>query len=311
MGIKFFEYNNDGLMDLFVSDMHSDMTPTQMKLQQGFKRGVEKAKSEAYCGIDWTEEFMQGSSNNIFGNAFFQNVGNGKFAEVSDEINAETFWPWGVSVGDLNADGYPDMFITSGMGYPFQYFINSVLLNEQGHRFFDSEFVVGVEPRPPGKLTVPYFTLDASGADKNHPLSKGFTGNVLVSGVASSRSSAIFDVNNDGALDIVVNELLDYPQVLISNLSQKKTIHYAKVKLIGTKSNRDGLGAVVKVVTGPQTQTQPNDGKSGYLSQSSMPLYFGLGEATAIDRIEVKWPSGRQQTVTAPEINKVIEITEP
>ena len=68
----------------------------------------------------------------------------------------ETFWPWGPSVGDLNADGYDDVFVTAGMGYPLRYSINSVLLNEGGRRFFDAEFLVNVEPRK--QLTKEYFT---------------------------------------------------------------------------------------------------------------------------------------------------------
>ena len=77
-----------------------------------------------------------------------------------------------------------------------------------------------------------------------------------------------------------------------------KPIHYLKLKLVGTVSNRDGLGAMVKVQCGPKTYTRFHDGKSGYLSQSSMPLYFGLDAATKIDRIEVLWASGKKQLLT-------------
>jgi enediyne biosynthesis protein E4 len=86
--------------------------------------------------------------------------------------------------------------------------------------------------------------------------------------------------------------------VLVSNLAEKRAIHWLKVTLAGTASNRDGLGATVKVYAGGKTFTQYHDGKSGYLSQSSLPLYFGLGDAATADRVEVTWPSGRQQTAT-------------
>ena len=85
---------------------------------------------------------------------------------------------------------------------------------------------------------------------------------------------------------------------LISNLSEKKTIHFLKLRLIGTTSNRDGLGATVKVRAGDQTFTRYHDGKSGYLSQSALPLYFGLGTAERINGVEVLWPSGTRQEVT-------------
>ena len=80
---------------------------------------------------------------------------------MSDEIAAENYWPWGISVGDLNADGYDDVFVASSMNYPFRYGVNSVLLNDRGKRFLDSEFVLGVEPRR-GRLAKPWFDLDCS-----------------------------------------------------------------------------------------------------------------------------------------------------
>jgi len=311
MGVKFFDYNNDGLIDLFVTDMHSDMTSLQIDLQKRLRPGLEKAKSETFCAIEWTEAYLQGSSNNIFGNAFYQNLGGGKFVEVSDQIGVETFWPWGVSVGDLNADGYEDMFITAGMGYPFNYYVNSVLLNDLGKNFFDAEFVVGIEPRLGGETEVDYFKLDTEGADKNHPISRGHHGVITIEGSASSRSSATFDLDNDGDLDIVTNELLDKPQVFVSNLSEKRKVNFIKLKLRGTKSNRDGLGATVKLFSGSGTQVRYHDGKSGYLSQSSLPLYFGLGDAIRVDRIEIHWPSGTTQLLKDVDANQTLNVQEP
>jgi hypothetical protein len=312
MGVKFFDFNNDGRLDLYVTDMHSDMTGQQTALQRNFSRGIEKAKSEAFCTFEWTEEYLQGSSNNIFGNAFYQNLGNGRFAEVSDVINAETFWPWGISVADFNADGFPDVFTSSGMGFPYGYAMNSVLLNEAGQRFFDAEFLVGVEPRAGGRVTLEYFTLDCAGEDRNHPFCQGQTGRISVHGTASSRSSVAFDVDGDGDLDLLTNELTDQPQVFLSNLTEKRKVNFLQVKLTGAKSNRDGLGALVKVQAGGLTQTQQHDGKSGYLSQSSLPLYFGLGDATKVDRVEVRWPAGKTQVVTANiQPNATLSLVEP
>ena len=96
--------------------------------------------------------------------------------EVSDELNTETYWPWGVSVGDLNADGFDDIFVTAGMLISFRYSINSVLLNDAGQKFFDAEFLVGVEPRSAQNVFRDQFTLDCDGADKDNPLSRGHTG---------------------------------------------------------------------------------------------------------------------------------------
>ena len=84
-----------------------------------------------------------------------------------------------------------------------------------------------------------------------------------------------------------------------------------QIKLEGRQSNRDGLGALVRVVAGQRVVTKPHDGKSGYLSQSSMPLFFGLGAAEKVDRIEVDWPSGGRQVVTEDiELDGLVVIKE-
>ena len=121
----------------------------------------------------------------------------------------------------------------------------------------------------------------------------------------------IFDLDGDGDLDIVTNDFNDHPQVLISDLAQRRKIHYLKIDLVGRKSNRNGLGAWVRVTAGGKTYTQYNDGKSGYLSQSILPLYFGLGSAAAVEKIEVDWPSGKKQVVTSGiKANSRMKITE-
>lgn len=313
MGIKFFDFNQDGRMDLFLTDMHSDMSPLQTRVgRRNFSLDFEKSKSEPWCGAEWNPAERAAATNSlIYGNAFYLNQGGGRFSEISDKIGAETYWPWGMSVGDLNADGYEDAFITAGMGYPFRYGMNSLLLNDRGQRFLDSEYVLNIEPRPGLVTDEDYFTLDCSGEDKDHPLCYHKKGLVPVRGALSSRSSIITDLDDDGALDIVVGEFNDRPQILMSNLAKKKAIHYLKIKLVGTKSNRDGLGATVRVKAGGKTYSQYYDGKSGYLSQSLLPLYFGLGEATKVDSIEIKWPSGTMQTVTTDlGINRQMVIKE-
>jgi len=305
MGIKFFDYDNDGRVDLLVTDMHSDMS-------HEVAPESEKLKST----VTWSDSYIAGKrSDFIFGNALYHQLPDGKFEEVSDKMGVETYWPWGVSVGDLNADGWDDIFVSSGMSFPYRYGINSLLLNNRGEEFLDSEFIVGIEPRK--NLYTPWFEIDCShDADAMEGVNKGVcagqSGKVTAMSPRSSRSSVIFDLDNDGALDIVTNDFNSEPQVLVSDLAQRKRIHWLKVVLVGTKSNREGIGAAVRVHAGGQTYTKWNDGKSGYLSQSDLPLYFGLGEAAKISSVEVDWPSGRKQKVTSGlEENQTLRITEP
>ena len=299
MGIKVFDFNNDGRLDIFITDMHSDMSE---------EIGPEREKQKST--IQWPESFRGDGTTSIWGNSFFLKEGPGKFREVSDAINAENYCPWGPSVGDLNADGYDDTFIASGMNYPFRYMVNVVRLNDRGQRFVDAEFVLGIEPRKAG-VSMPWFELDASGQDRAHRDAAGATGRVTVWGARGTRSAVMFDIDRDGDLDIITNEFNAAPMVLVSNLSEKTRVRYLEVKLTGTASNRDGLGAVVKVTAGGSTYTKVMDGNSGYLSHSLLPLYFGLGAAETVDKIDVLWPSGKTQTVqSAIKMNALITVRE-
>jgi hypothetical protein len=302
MGIKFFDYDNDGRPDLFITDMHSDMF-------ENLPPDREKEKAPVHP----SNQILGGDAGRfIFGNALFHNLGGGAFDEVSDRLGAENYWPWGPSVGDVNADGWDDIFVASSMNYPHRYGINSMLLNNHGEKFLDAEFVLGIEPRRGGRTHTPWFELDCLQADLGAELCRGQSGRITVMAPLGSRSSVLFDLDDDGDLDIVTNDFNSAPQVLVSDLAQHRPIHWIKVALAGTTSNRNGLGATVRVRAGGRVYTKYNDGKSGYLSQSALPLYFGLDEADRIERIEVDWPSGRKQVETQQlEVNRTRQIVEP
>ncbi len=308
MGIRIFDFDNDGRMDVLITDMHSDMV-------QEVGPPLEKAKAPRHLP---DAQLLASASNFVFGNAFFHNAGNGRFDEVSDQVGAENYWPWGPSSGDVNADGWEDVFVASGMGFPFRYGINSLLLNEHGAKFDDAEFVLGVEPRKDGNAHTRWFDMECPAGREVGPmpgaaaLCRGATGKITVMATKSSRSAVIFDLDNDGDLDIVANDYNGPPEVLVSDLTRQHRINWLKVALTGTASNRNGLGATVRLVAGGKTYTKYNDGKSGYLSQSVLPLYFGLGDARAIARVEVDWPSGRKQVLTRGlRPNQVLQVTEP
>ena len=300
MGVQVLDVENDGRFDLMVTDMHSDMA-----VEIG--PDLEKEKSS----VENAETFYSGSDNNILGNSLFRNLGDGKFVEASDEMGLENYWPWGVSAGDLNADGYRDVLIISSMNYPFRYGVNSLLLNDRGQRFRDAEFLVGLEPRPSGELRVPWFDLDCTGEDLGHQICAGREGDVTVMASAGSRSSIIFDLDDDGDLDIVTSEFNSVPRIMLSDLAERRAVRYLNVRLRGVTSNRDGLGSRVIVRAGERQIVRWVDGKSGYLSQSAMSLYFGLDDVERVDKVEVRWPTGQVQTVPGPiEVNRSIEIRE-
>jgi enediyne biosynthesis protein E4 len=303
MGVKWFDFDGDGRLDLYVTDMHSDMS-------QEIGPEKEKQKSE----MKWNDHFLQHPESSVFGNAFYRNLGEGKFEEISDRIGVENYWPWGPSVGDLNADGWEDVFVAASMSFPFRYGIDSVFLNDRGERFRDAEFILGVEPRRGGKTATPWFDVDCAVPQTGAGAKRACvdqTGPIRVLGTLGTRSAAIADLDGDGDLDVVTNEFNAPPQILISDLAQKKKIHWLKVVLSGTASNRDGLGAVVRVSAGGRTQMHVHDGKSGYLSQSALPLYFGLGDAATVERVEVRWASGRKSVAEKPKINATLRVEEP
>ena len=310
MGLKFFDYDGDSHLDLFITDMHSDMTSKQILESGNFSLSLEKEKSDQFCLSVWDETQLQGSSNNIFGNALFKNTGKPPFRDASQQAGVETYWPWGPSVGDLNADGYEDIVVTAGMNYPLRYAINSVLINEGGTKFFDAEFQLGVEPRPGNRFEKDWFTIDCN-KNPNHPECANKKGVITVRGAVGTRSSAILDIDNDGDHDILTNEFNDRPQVLMSDLAGRKKLNWIKLQLVGASSNRDAIGAKVTVKTKSKSMTQQVDGKTGYLSQSSVPLYFGLGDDLEIQSINIQWPGSKPQTVTTNlAANRLIQITQ-
>jgi len=320
MGVKAFDFDGDGRLDLFVTNMHADMW-VDLRPGDWAAEGRKDDSSQVSAAL-----FPGGKGGLIFGNALFANRGGGRFEEISDSVGVETYWPWGPSVDDFNADGWDDIFIAAGMNFPYRYGINSVLLNEGGRHFLPSEFVVGVEPRPLGTQQV-WFTLDCSGADQGHPLCRACAhpdsmagacrvdaaGRLTMMAARGSRSAVALDLDGDGDLDIVTNEFNAGPQVLVSDLAQRHQVHFLKIRLRGTRSNRQGLGAQVTVVLPDGRRLlKVFDGKSGYLSQSDLPLYVGLAGADHAAAIEVRWPSGRRQNVAGPvKAGETIDVVEP
>ena len=303
LGAKVFDYNNDGRLDLYIVDMHSDMWMgpdfKHTSLEQA--RKFEKTKFGYYSGpfvdqkpsLKFDEQLLGQQigfrhEEVVFGNAFYRNDGGGKFTEISDDNGLETFWPWGIATGDFDNDGYEDVFIPTGMGYPFYYWPNYLMMNQGNGTFRNRAAETGIEP-PVGGENLP-------NPIKGQPAAR------------SSRSAATADFSGDGRLSIVVNNFNDRPYFF---KNQAPTKNYVAFRLQGTKSNRDAIGAVVRLYRGEKILTRQVQGACGYLSQSSRTLHFGLGDKADIDRVDITWPSGLVQTLTGVAVNSRMDIVEP
>jgi hypothetical protein len=324
MGAKVFDADGDSRLDLFITDMHSDMFSNNPAIGWA----GERKKSDPTQMPDAL--FPTGKSQFIFGNALFLNRGGERqdvFQEESDRLGVETFWPWGPSVDDLNADSWDDIVVIGSMNFPFRYATNNVLLNDGGKRFVPAEFTFGVEPRSGNATDQEWFRLDCNGADLGSNACNvckgpnatslgcrgGADGKFVVMGARGSRSAALVDIDRDGDLDIVTNEFNAAPQILVSDLASRHQVKAIQIRLRGTKSNRQGIGARVSVMLPDGRRVvKVMDGKSGYLSQSAVPLYFGLGSFDHVTAIDVLWPSGRRQTLRRPfPAGTPVEVVEP
>jgi hypothetical protein len=224
----------------------------------------------------------------LFGNTLFKNLGGGKFEEVSGKAGMETFWPWGVATGDFDNDGFEDVFIPSGMGYPFFYWPNVLMMNNGNETFTDHAKGEGMEPPARGIYQEQRFA--------GKPASR------------SSRAAAVADFRGVGRLDLVVNNFNDQPYYFQNEFPGR---NYVQFRLRGTKSNRDAIGAVVRLYVGKEVMTRQVNPAGGYLSQSSKTVHFGLGDRPQVDRVEIRWPSGLRQTIERPALNRKHDLIEP
>jgi enediyne biosynthesis protein E4 len=304
IGCKVFDYDGDGRLDLFVVDMHSDMwmgvdahylslDVARQAQHRRFRSPKGPTVDEDAPGFIQVQRAMfarQGEDFEalLFGNALYRNLGHGQFTETAVAAGLETLWPWGVATGDFDNDGHEDVFIPSGMGYPYYYWPNQLMMNNADGTFRDRAATLGIEP-PAGGI---YLEERVAG----QPAAR------------SSRSAVVADFDGDGRLEIVTNNFNGRPYFFANRFPRR---NYVALRLTGTKSNRDAIGTVVRLWAGKTVMVRQVNPAGGYLSHSSRVVHFGLGDRSKVDRIEIRWPRGIVQTLRNPETNTLHEIREP
>jgi enediyne biosynthesis protein E4 len=300
IGTRVFDYDGDGRLDLYVVDMHSDMWIDAQSVEVA--REIQHRRFLSPAGPTVNEEApgfaeaqremvaKQGENYDelLFGNALYRNLGQGKFTETAITAGLETFWPWGVATGDYDNDGHEDVFISSGMGFPYFYWPNELMMNNGDGTFGDRAALLGVEPPTGGTFQ-----------------EKRIGG---LRATRSSRSAVVADFDGDGRLDIVTNNFNDRPYYFANRFPRR---NYVAFRLTGARSNRDAIGAVVRLWVGKTVMIRQVNPAGGYLAHSSRVVHFGLGDRSKVDRIEIRWPRGIVQTLEKPEINTLHQIREP
>jgi hypothetical protein len=300
MGLAFADYDNDGYTDIFVSNdtfenylLHNnhDGTFTNVAMLSGV---AYNAFGNAIAGMggDFRDIDNDGRPDifetAMFGEGFplYKNLGEGQFQDVTATAGLSALTSrstaWGVGIFDFDNDGNKDLFTANA-----DILDNSM---ELAHRPFPLPNRVF---RNKGDLKFEDVSAKA-GASFSVP--------------APHRGAAFGDLNNDGKIDVVVTVLNGPPEIWMNRSGGGN--HWIILKLVGVKSNRDGLGTKVKVTTALGTQYNQATTALSYNSSSDKRVHFGLGSAALIDTIELTWPSGIKQVLKNVKADQVLTVTE-
>jgi hypothetical protein len=231
-----------------------------------------------------------------------------RFRNVADGEVADAGWAWGSQFGDLNNDGVNELFVVNGFisadRQKSYWYAMSKIAGANGRLFEDAS-------------TWPAFgNASLSGYERSRVyLNRGASGWVDVASAVGAtdeldgRAVALADLSNRGAVDVIVANQ-NQPALLYRTYPDSGN-HWIELALVGTRSNRSAIGAEVVLESGELTQRRVVDGGSGFASQNDRRLHFGLGHREWVDRLVIHWPSGEEQIVARPMIDRLITITEP
>ena len=300
LGVSTLDFNDDGWVDLYVAN---DSNPSALYINQQdgtFKDVAVEAgcaysqdgKPQAGMGVAVGDYDRNGTvdlfKTNFAGDTstLYANGGKGYCDDrtFAAGIGLNTRWlGWGVGFVDLDNDGWLDLFIVNGHVYPevervkteAGYKQRKVVYRNLGNgRFEDVSERLG----PP--VTTP----------------------------AAGRGAAFADLDNDGDIDVVVNNVHAAPDLF--TLASPRDAHWLTLKLVGTTSNRSAIGARIKLVSASGSQVQEVRGGGSYYSQNDLRPHFGLGKDAVVDRVDVRWPNGREERWIAPKVDQILTLTE-
>jgi hypothetical protein len=306
LGVLTADFDNDGWPDIYVADDSTASALYQNKKNGKFQDIAIEAgcalspdgKPQAGMGVSAADYDLDGNldivKTNFAGDtpSLYHNQGGANFEDTTFTagLGAHTqFLGWGCGFFDMDNDGWPDILICNGHVYPEV----EQLKTEAGY----------------AQRKLLYQNLR-----NGHFADVSFQAGPGISEPSPSRGAAFGDFDNDGDIDIVVNTVNDYPQLL--RCDSKLAHNWIKVRLLGTKSNRSGIGARLTCVTQLPGESKPHRqidevrSGGGYFSQNDLRVHFGLGKAEKVDLLEIRWPSGQIDTLKDIKANQVIYVKE-
>lgn len=295
MGNDIADINNDGFQDIITLDMLPEDNHRQKLLLA--PDNYDKFNLNVRSGFHY--QYMR--------NMLHLNNGEGSFSEIGQLAGiSNTDWSWSALLADYNNDGWKDLFVTNGYfrDYTNLDFINYMedYMQSKG-RLLRQDVLDIVEKMPSSNLTNYLFINRGDGAFTNK------TENYGLDQPANSNGAAYADLDNDGDLDLVVNNI-NAPAFLYRNDSEKSGRHYLQLKLQGEKGNTQGIGAKVTLYQSNTSQSIEQMPSRGYLSSVSTTLHFGLGENIEIDSLVIRWNNGGSETLTSIETDRLHVLKE-
>ena len=295
MGSDAADYNNDGLTDLVTLDMLPEDNKTNK-----MHSGAENFDKFQYL-------FAQGFYYQYSRNMLQQNNGDGTFSEVGQLAGvSNTDWSWSALFGDYDNDGNKDLFITNGYvkDYTDMDFLKYSVdrLVKTMHKDSVDPIKEYIRKMPKNETTNYIFQNQGNGTFLKKTSEWGFNKKGVSAG------AAYVDLDNDGDLDLVINNANDFAGIYKNNSEVRNKNNYLRVQLNGGKANQRGIGTKVKLFCKGQQYYQEQSPVRGFQSSSDPVLNFGVGKNTIIDSILIIWPNDNFQKLVSVKVNQSLVI---